>query len=61
MIGWILVGAGIGGMFFPWLIGQLFERISPRITMPVLLANTLIEFGLLLALILPLQRKETAE
>jgi MFS transporter, FHS family, Na+ dependent glucose transporter 1 len=61
LIGWILVGAGIGGMFFPWLIGQLFERISPRITMPILLANTLIEFGLLLALILPLRKKETVK
>jgi len=61
MIGWILVGGGIGGMVFPWLIGQLFERISPRITMPVLLANTLIAFGLLLALILPLRKKETAK
>ena len=59
MIGWILVGGGIGGMFFPWLIGQLFERLGPHITMPVLLANTLIEFGLLLALILPLRNMGT--
>jgi FHS family Na+ dependent glucose MFS transporter 1 len=59
LIGWILVVGGIGGMFIPWLIGQLFERISPRITMPVLLASTLIEFGLLLALILPLRKIET--
>lgn len=59
MIGWILVGGGIGGMFFPWLIGQLFERLGPHITMPVLLANTLIEFGLLLALILPLRKMGT--
>lgn len=57
MIGWILVGGGIGGMVFPWLIGQLFERISPRITMPVLLAGNLLAFGLLLALILPLRKK----
>jgi len=61
MIGWILVGGGIGGMVFPWLIGQLFERISPRITMPVLLTSTLIAFGLLLALILPLRKKETTK
>lgn len=53
LIGWILVGGGIGGMAIPWLIGQLFERLSPRITMPVLLATTVIEFGLLLAVILP--------
>jgi FHS family Na+ dependent glucose MFS transporter 1 len=57
MTGWILVGGGIGGMVFPWLIGQLFESISPRITMWVLLANNLIAFGLLLALILPLRKK----
>ncbi|MCX6064143.1 MAG: MFS transporter [Chloroflexi bacterium] len=52
MIGWILVGGGIGGMVFPWLIGQMFERIGPRITMPILLVSTLISFGLLVALIL---------
>ena len=61
MTGWILVGSGIGGMVSPWLIGQLFESVSPRITMPVLLANNLIAFGLLLALILPLRKKETAK
>jgi predicted MFS family arabinose efflux permease len=59
LIGWILVGGGIGGMIFPWLIGQLFERLGPRITMPVLLADALIEFGLLFALILPLRKSET--
>jgi FHS family Na+ dependent glucose MFS transporter 1 len=61
LIGWILVGGGIGGMVFPWLIGQLFERISPRITMPVLLASNLIAFGLLFALILPHRKKETTK
>jgi hypothetical protein len=45
-------------MLFPWLIGQLFERISARITMPILLTSTVIQFGLLLALILPLGKKE---
>ena len=58
LIGWILVGGGIGGMIFPWLIGQMFERISPRITMPLLLGNTLIEFCILLALILPVGGKK---
>jgi len=58
MTGWILVGSGIGGMVSPWLIGQLFESVSPRITMPVLLANNLIAFGLLLVLILPIREKE---
>jgi MFS transporter, FHS family, Na+ dependent glucose transporter 1 len=57
MTGWILVGAGIGGMVSPWLIGQLFESISPRITIPILLSINLIAFGILLALILPPRKK----
>jgi FHS family Na+ dependent glucose MFS transporter 1 len=57
MTGWILVGGGVGGMVIPWLIGQLFERVGPRITMPVLLVNNLIAFGILLALLQPLRKK----
>jgi len=51
LVGWILVGGGIGGMIFPWLIGQLFESISPRVTMPILLSASLIALGILLTLI----------
>ncbi|HEX7620202.1 MAG TPA: MFS transporter, partial [Anaerolineales bacterium] len=29
LTGWIIVGGGFGGLVFPWLIGQLFDRISP--------------------------------
>jgi FHS family Na+ dependent glucose MFS transporter 1 len=61
LTGWILVGSGTGGMVFPWLIGQLFERISPRMTMPILLTSNLIAFGLLLALILPLRKKKSTQ
>lgn len=60
LVGWIFVGSGFGGMVVPWLVGQLFERVSPRITMPVLLGNTLIACGLLTALLLLLRRKETS-
>ena len=28
--GWFLVGASAGGMFLPWLVGQLFESVGPR-------------------------------
>jgi FHS family Na+ dependent glucose MFS transporter 1 len=61
LIGWIIVGGGVGGMVFPWLIGQLFERVSPYITMPVLLASNLIAFGLLLTMILPIRKKGIIE
>jgi FHS family Na+ dependent glucose MFS transporter 1 len=60
LIGWILVASGAGGMVFPWLIGQLFERIGPRVTMPVLLSLSLVMLGLLLALVLPQREKKTA-
>jgi fucose permease len=52
LTGWILVGSGIAGMVFPWLIGQLFERISPRVTMPILMVITILAFVLLFVLIL---------
>lgn len=59
LVGWIFVGSGIGMMLVPWLVGQLFARIGPRVTMPVLLADVLIELGLLIALLLLVRRKET--
>ena len=61
LVGWIFVGGGIGGMVIPWLVGQAFARISPRMTMPVLLADTLIAFGLLVAILFMLRKEETAQ
>jgi hypothetical protein len=40
--GWLFVTAGAGGMTLPWLIGQLFESIGPRVTMPAILADLVI-------------------
>jgi FHS family Na+ dependent glucose MFS transporter 1 len=57
LVGWIFVGSGIGSMAVPWLVGQLFERISPRITMPVLLTDTLIAAFLLISILLLVRRK----
>jgi fucose permease len=37
--GWFLVGASAGGMFLPWLIGQLFETAGPRSMMLVLMCD----------------------
>jgi FHS family Na+ dependent glucose MFS transporter 1 len=36
---WFFVGASTGGMFLPWLIGQLFEPTGPQVTMQAMLAN----------------------
>jgi FHS family Na+ dependent glucose MFS transporter 1 len=34
--GWFLIGGGVAGMLFPWLIGQFFESKGP-VFMPVIL------------------------
>jgi len=37
--GWFLVGAGLGGMVLPWLIGQAFVRIGAGAMISIILAN----------------------
>jgi len=48
---WFFVGAGVGGMFLPWLIGQLFEKVGPRVMLVCLaldLAAAMAVFALLM-------------
>jgi MFS transporter, FHS family, Na+ dependent glucose transporter 1 len=40
--GWFLVGAGMGGMILPWLIGQAFVRIGAGAMMGIIFANVLL-------------------
>lgn len=48
---WLFVGAGLGGMTLPWVIGQVFETLGPR-TLPVsvglALLATAAAFGMLM-------------
>lgn len=39
---WFFVGASIGGMSLPWLIGVLFEAISPRIMLLALIIDLML-------------------
>ena len=39
MTGWFLVGAGLGGMLVPWLIGQAFTQIGPGSMIAIVLAS----------------------
>ncbi len=48
--GWFLMGASMGGMSLPWVIGQLFERAGPRITIELILVDLLLAAGVLAAL-----------
>ena len=50
--GWFFVGASLGGMSLPWLIGQLFESIGPQVTMSVILIDLLVAFAILVVLAL---------
>jgi MFS transporter, FHS family, Na+ dependent glucose transporter 1 len=48
--GWFFVGASAGGMFLPWLIGQLFESVGPQMLPLVLIIDLTLALGLLLIL-----------
>jgi FHS family Na+ dependent glucose MFS transporter 1 len=41
LTGWMLVGGGMGGMFFPWLIGQAMVRTS-KLAMPGIVVGTVL-------------------
>jgi FHS family Na+ dependent glucose MFS transporter 1 len=44
---WFFVGASVGGMFLPWLIGQLFESVGHHVTMIVLVIDFAVALGVL--------------
>ena len=48
--GLYLMGAGAGGMFLPWFIGQMFERIGPGVTMDIILVVVIVNLGSLVLL-----------
>jgi fucose permease len=55
---WFLVGASIGAMLFPWIIGQLFSFFGPKGLMVVVLGALLAAFGLMLVIIRLLNRSK---
>jgi len=48
--GWFFVGASAGGMVLPWLIGQFFESVGPRVTMVFLFTDMAAAVGVLAVL-----------
>jgi FHS family Na+ dependent glucose MFS transporter 1 len=55
--GWFLVGASLGGMTVPWLMGQIFELIGPRMTMVIVVLDLILATGILAVLLVFLNRK----
>ncbi len=56
--GWFFVGSSAGGMTVPWLIGQLFESVSPEAVFWTILIDVLLGLGIWSALRLQRQRGE---
>lgn len=54
--GWFLIGASLGGMSLPWMIGQLFEAIGPQMVMVAIMGDLVLALGVYLAFILPATR-----
>jgi FHS family Na+ dependent glucose MFS transporter 1 len=48
--GWFLVGASIGSMSIPLLIGQLFEPIGPQVVIGIILIDVILALGILMAI-----------
>jgi FHS family Na+ dependent glucose MFS transporter 1 len=53
---WFFVGASSGGMFLPWLIGQLFEPVGPRATMVAITVDLVVAVALFAALMFHARR-----
>jgi len=49
--GWFFAGAGAGGMFLPWLIGQLFESVGPQVAMYGMVVDILVALAVLALLV----------
>jgi fucose permease len=54
--GWFLIGASVGAMFLPWLIGQLFESIGPMAMMATVLVDVILSLGVLVVLLATFNR-----
>ncbi len=49
--GRFFVGASLGGMSVPWLIGQFFDRIGPGVTMAIISFDLLLAVAIFVALL----------
>lgn len=59
--GWFFVGASLGGMFLPWLIGQFFEAVGPQTTMWIIFADLQAAILVFFALIFRFNARQTKQ
>jgi len=56
---WFFVGSSLGGMFLPWVIGQLFEPVGPRVTMFIILGDLLVGVAVFVLMMASANRLKT--
>lgn len=56
--GWFFVGASIGGMLVPWLIGQLFESAGPQSAIVTIFISLALALSVFVTVLLYLARRE---
>ncbi len=49
---WFFIGASFGAMFFPWFIGQFFEKSGPGVTMVTIMGSLLLDLVVFVSLML---------
>ena len=54
--GWFFVGASLGGMIIPWLIGQFFQAQGPTVMLVIIGGALLLAFAVF-GIILTMARK----
>ena len=57
---WFIIGIGAGNMFFPWLIGQFFEKRGPVVLPLVNMAALVLACGLFVYIIFLVRMKRQA-
>ena len=55
--GWFLIGAGLGAMLFPWLVGQLIEPFGTEIMTRIVLASLVVDLVLLGLVVIAARKK----
>lgn len=48
---WFVIGASVGVMSLPWLIGQLFESVGPQVTMWAIMVDLIVAAGVFAVLV----------
>ncbi len=58
VMSWFVIGIGAGNMFFPWMIGQLFESKGPIILPVINLITFILAMGLLINMLVVVRMKK---